>query len=218
MAHSEATQRRRVLDPVERVSEIVFGVLMALSITGTLSVATAGREDIRTIMLMALGCNLAWGITDAVIYLVGVATARARSVTLLRRLQATRDASEAHRLIADALPERLVAGAGPEVLEAMRQQLIAAPVGAAGLNSRDFAGAFGVFLLVVLSTFPVVIPFLFIGEPRAALRASNALGLATLFAGGWLLGRHAAGSPWRYGFGMAAIGAALVAVIIALGG
>lgn len=218
MASGEATQRGRVLDPIERVSEIVFGVLMALSITGTLSVVTAGREDIRTIMLMALGCNLAWGITDAVIYLVGVATERARSVTLLRCLQATRNTSEAHRLIADALPERLVAGAGPEVLEAMRQQLIAAPVDAAGLNSRDFAGAFGVFLLVVLSTFPVVIPFLFIGEPRAAMRASNALGLATLFAGGWLLGRHAGGSPWRYGFGMAAIGALLVAVIIALGG
>lgn len=218
MAGSETTQRARVLDPIERVSEIVFGVLMALSITGTLSVATAGREDIRTIMLMALGCNLAWGITDAVIYLVGVATERGRKVTLLRRLHATQDVNAAHRLIADALPERLVDGTGPETLEAMRAQLIAAPVGTAGLNARDFAGAFGVFLLVVLSTFPVVIPFLFIGEPRVALRASNLLGLATLFAGGWLLGRHAGGSPWRYGFGMAAIGAVLVVVIIALGG
>lgn len=218
MATSEPTQRERVLDPIERVSEIVFGVLMALSITGTLSVATAGREDIRTIMLMALGCNLAWGITDAVIYLVSTATERRRNLTLLQRLQAARDENAAHRVIAEALPGRLVTGARREALEAMRKQLLASPAGVPGLGARDFAGAFGVFLLVVLSTFPVVIPFLFIDEPRVALRASNALGLVTLFAGGWVLGRHAGGSPWRYGLGMAAIGAVLVAVIIALGG
>jgi VIT1/CCC1 family predicted Fe2+/Mn2+ transporter len=207
-----------VLDPIERVSEIVFGVLMALSITGTLSVATAGREDIRTIMLMALGCNLAWGITDAVIYLVSVATERRRNATLLQRLHATQDEHEAHRLVAEALPERLAAAAGTQALEAMRKQLLATPVGPSGLNAQDFAGAFGVFLLVVASTFPVVIPFLFIDEPRTALRASNLLGLVTLFAGGWLLGRHAGGSPWQSGFGMAAIGTVLVVVIIALGG
>jgi VIT1/CCC1 family predicted Fe2+/Mn2+ transporter len=100
----------------------------------------------------------------------------------------------------------------------MRRQLIAAPAGPTGLGARDFTGAFGVFLLVVISTFPVVIPFFFIDEPRTALRASNALGLATLFVGGWMLGRYAGGSPWKSGLGLASIGATLVAVIMALGG
>lgn len=218
MVTGMATQRERVLDPIERVSEIVFGVLMALSITGTLSVATAGREDIRTIMLMALGCNLAWGITDAVIYLVSIATERRRKVTLMQRLQAARDQGEAHRLIAEALPPRIAAAAAAETLEAIRRQLVSQPAGSARLTAQDFLGALGVFLLVVLSTFPVVIPFLFIDEPRTALRISNLLGLATLFAGGWLLGRYAGGSPWTAGFGLAGIGAVLVVVIMALGG
>jgi Trk-type K+ transport system membrane component len=50
----------RVLDPIERVSEVIFGLLMAMTFIGSLSVATAGREEVRTMMITALGCNLAW--------------------------------------------------------------------------------------------------------------------------------------------------------------
>ena len=59
MSKTENEKRERVLDPVHRVSEVIFGLLMALSFTGALSVATAGREEIRTVMFTALGCNLA---------------------------------------------------------------------------------------------------------------------------------------------------------------
>ena len=60
----------RVLEPVERLSEILFGLIMALTITGAVSVATADRLAIRTMLLAALGCNLAWGIIDAGMYLM----------------------------------------------------------------------------------------------------------------------------------------------------
>lgn len=214
----DPTQRRRVLDPVERVSEVIFGVLMALSFTGALSVATAGREEVRTMMLTALGCNLAWGLTDAAMYLVGTVVERSRKVALLRRLVEAKSAEQAHRLIRDALPERLAAGAGPEALEALRQRLVAAPLPRAGLVWADCAAALEVFGLVVLATFPVVIPFVFFHESQLALRISNGLAVATLFAGGYVLGRHAESSPWRFGLAMAAIGTVLVAAIVALGG
>jgi VIT1/CCC1 family predicted Fe2+/Mn2+ transporter len=217
-SHDDNTKRKTVLDPVARVSEVVFGVLMALSFTGSLSVATAGQEQVRTMMLTALGCNLAWGLTDAVMYLVGTVAERQRKTALLRRLAGMKDAGEAHRLIADELPERLAAGAGPASLEAMRQLLLAAPIARVRLGSDDCAAALGVFVLVVLATLPVVIPFVFLRETALALRVSNGLAVATLFVGGWILGRHAEGSPWRFGLAMAAIGAALVAAIIALGG
>ena len=35
--------RERLLDPVARMSEILFGLIMALTFTGTLDVATAWR-------------------------------------------------------------------------------------------------------------------------------------------------------------------------------
>jgi VIT1/CCC1 family predicted Fe2+/Mn2+ transporter len=214
----DSTKRKLVLDPVERVSEIVFGVLMALSFTGALSVATAGREEVRTLLLTALGCNLAWGLTDAVMYLVGTAVERSRKVALLRKLVESKDAGEAHRLIAGALPERLAAGAWPDALEALRQRLLAAPLPRSGLRGDDYLGALEVFGLVVLATFPVVIPFLFFSETALALRASNGLAVATLFAGGYILGRYAGSKPWLFGLAMAVIGAVLVAAIIALGG
>ncbi len=58
---TEEMAREPVLNPVDRVSEMLFGLFMALSFTGAVSVADSGREDLRTMFIAALGCNLAWG-------------------------------------------------------------------------------------------------------------------------------------------------------------
>ena len=210
----------RVLDPVSRASEVVFGLLMALTFTGSVSVATAGREEVRTMMAAALGCNLAWGLVDAVMYLVGIATERSRAVKLLARLRAETDADAAHQLIVDALPPRLGAAAGPDVLQALRRGLLAAPGTPAHrlLGRDDFAGALGVFLMVVLATFPVVIPFAVFDTTAVALRVSNTVAVVTLFASGWALARYAGARAWIGGVLMAALGTVLVGAIIALGG
>ena len=107
MSKDGAIRRALVLNPIDRVSEIVFGVLMAISFTGSLSVAQAGNAGVRTLVSAALGCNLAWGLADAVMYLVTTTTERHRIQRLLQRLQATRDVRDAHHLIADWLPERV---------------------------------------------------------------------------------------------------------------
>ncbi|HKE48270.1 MAG TPA: hypothetical protein VKB52_09395, partial [Rhodanobacteraceae bacterium] len=78
--------------------------------------------------------------------------------------------------------------------------------------------ALAVFVLVVLSTFPVVVPFLFLSDAAVAIRLSNAIALVTLFIAGHRLGRYGGVTPWKIGLAMAAVGAALVSVIIALGG
>jgi len=104
MKEQEKEKRQRVLDPVSRISEIIFGVLMALSFTGALNAATTGREEVRTMMMTALGCNLAWGLVDAVMYLVATMTGRARNLTLLNRVRGAVDPKEAHSSIAEALP------------------------------------------------------------------------------------------------------------------
>ena len=206
-----------VLDPYERVSEVVFGVLMALSFTGALSVASPGQE-VRTMLFAAFGCNLAWGLTDAVMYLVGIVTERHRNATLLRQLHGTTDPAVARRLIAQSLPGRFAQGAPDEMLEAIRARLFAMPLVAPRLHREDYLGALGVFVLVVLATFPVVVPFWFLDEIGTAMRVSNGLAVLTMFIGGTMLGKYAGGSPWRYGLAMTAVGIVLVAAIIALGG
>ena len=220
MVEQRKEQRARVLDPVSRISEIIFGVLMALSFTGALNAATAGREEVRTMMLTALGCNLAWGLVDAVMYLVATLTARRRNLTLLQLVRSATEPKAARDAVAEALPERLGEAIGPQGLEDIRRRLAALPEAPARahLGKDDFIGAFGVFLLVILSTFPVVVPFLFMTELARAMRVSNGVALVMLFLGGYQLSRYAGGTAWRSGLGMAAVGAVLVSIIMALGG
>jgi hypothetical protein len=220
MKEQEKEKRQRVLDPVSRISEIIFGVLMALSFTGALNAATDGREEVRTMMLTALGCNLAWGIVDAVMYIMATLTERGRNLTLLNRVRTAARPEDAHAGIAEALPGRLGEAIGPDGLEDMRQRLAALKdvPKRARLRREDFAGAFGVFLLVVLSTFPVVIPFMSMEDLSRAMRVSNGIALVMLFIGGYQLGKYAGGVPWKTGLAMAAVGAVLVAIIMALGG
>jgi len=108
----------------------------------------------------------------------------------------------------------------PAQLELIRERinLMPAPDVRPGLTGRDWLGAFGVCILVVLSTFPVVIPFVVFEDARLALRTSNAFAVILLFICGYLFARHAGLWPWTTGLIMVAVGAALVSVAIALRG
>jgi VIT1/CCC1 family predicted Fe2+/Mn2+ transporter len=153
-------------------------------------------------------------------YLMATLTGRARNLTLLNRVRGAKDPKEAHASLAEALPGRLGEAIGAEGLEDMRLRLAALSdlPARARLGKDDFLGSFGVFLLVVLSTFPVVVPFIFISEMTLAMRVSNGVALVMLFIGGYRLGHYAGGVAWKTGLAMAAIGAVLVSIIMALGG
>lgn len=66
--------------------------------------------------------------------------------------------------------------------------------------------------------FPVVIRFTFMSDARLALHISNGIAILLLFLAGYALGRHTSQHPWRVGFAMVVLGAAMVGVAIALGG
>ena len=68
----------RILSPIDRVSEVIFGLIMALTFTGTISVFEAGREEVREVLVGALGCNIAWGLVDGVMYVITALVERAR--------------------------------------------------------------------------------------------------------------------------------------------
>ena len=87
-----ATRREPVLSPVDRISELLFGLFMALTFVGAVSVTEAGQDDIRAMLAAALGCNLAWGLVDAVMYLVRTVADRGRLITLIRSVRSAPDA------------------------------------------------------------------------------------------------------------------------------
>ncbi len=212
---------QRVLDPLDRMSEILFGIIMVLTFTGSLRVADAGREDLREVLVGALGCNLAWGVIDAAMYLMAAFMARARlQVTLKQHSPEVASPNPRAALIADLLPSALATALTPPEVEMLRQRLNQQPVPAAAvaLTRADFLGAAAVFLLVFLSTFPVVVPLIVVRETRLALGLSNAVAVLMLFVLGRSLGRYAGRPGWRTGLGMVLIGLVLVGLTMALGG
>lgn len=218
-ATGAAQERRRVLEPTERFAEILFGLIMVLTFTGSFSAASSGRSEVRTMLIGAVGCNLAWGIVDAIMYLLNTLGERGRNLLTLRRVRGA-EPPEAHRLIAEAVPPLVASTLRPEELETVRRRLAALPEPPrrARFQSDDFRAALGVFLLVFLSTFPVVVPFLVIRDATAALRVSNAIAIVLLFFGGYQQAKHAGYRPWPTGLAMVAVGLVLVAITIALGG
>jgi VIT1/CCC1 family predicted Fe2+/Mn2+ transporter len=210
---------KRLLDPVDRISEILFGLIMAVTIVGSISIATAGEAEVRTVAVAALGCNIAWGLVDAVMYVVRTATERSRYRALGRRIRGE-DAATAHRLIVHALPEHLTALAAPEAVEDLRKRLVARPPPhGALLRPRDILEAAAIFALVVLATLPVVAPFVLTDNVARALLASQVVTVVMLFILGVALGRYAGyPRPVLTGAVMAVFGVLLIAAVKALGG
>ena len=211
---------KRVLDPIDRVSEILFGLIMVLTFTGSLSVAEAGRADVRDMLVGALGCNLAWGFIDGVFYLMGCLAERGRHLLTFRAVRQATDPKTAHGLIAGVLPSPIASVMQPAELETIHRRLSALPEppDRPRLPKEDWLGAVGVFLLVFLSTFPVVIPFTFMTDITLALRISNAIAIVMLFWAGYSFARMTGRRPVWAGFAMVVFGAILVSATIALGG
>jgi VIT family len=211
---------KRVLDPIDRVSEVLFGLIMVLTFTGSLSVAEAGRDDVRTMLIGALGCNLAWGVIDAVLYLMGSLAERGRGLLAFRAVRKAASPEQARRVVADALPPVIASILEPAELETMsrRLQALPEPPEHVRLHRDDWLGATCVFLLVFVSTFPVVIPFIFMHHVRPALVVSNAIAIVMLFLTGYAFGRMTDRHRWLVGIAMVILGAALVGLTKALGG
>lgn len=215
-----ARSSRRVLDPYDRVSEVLFGLIMVLTFTGSLSIADAGRDDVRAMLIGALGCNLAWGIIDGVFYLMGCLAERGRGLDVLRAVRRATHPETARQTILEALPAPVAAVLTAEEAASLHQRLkqLPEPVARVRIRGEDWWGALGVLLLVFLSTFPVVIPFLFLESVRPAMRLSNGIAMVMLFGTGVAFGRIIGRKAWLMGILMVVLGGVLVALTMALGG
>ena len=216
----ERVSRRRVLEPDERVAEVLFGLIMVLTFTGSLSIAEAGRDDVRAMLIGALGCNIAWGIIDGVLYLMGCLAEKGRDLSTYRAVMQVSDPTQARRLIVETLPPLLGSVIRADEIDRLLQRIadLRQPPERARLSGADWRGACGVFLLVFLSTFPVTVPFIFMSNAMSAVRTSNGVAIVMLFAAGVIYGRVIGRTPWILGLSMVALGAVLVALTMALGG
>ena len=209
-----------VLEPVERISEVLFGIIIVLTFTCSLRLTRLDAGSVHNMLWGAITCSLAWGLIDAVFYIIGCLSERGHNIKLMRAVRATADPAEAKEIIAGVLPPVLAANVRDEEYEALHRKLMELPEPPyrPPILKQDLHGAAAVFVLAAGSILPVIIPFTFMKNPIWALRVSNAVAIILLFLAGHALGRYAAPHPWRVGVAMVILGAAMVGLAIALGG
>ena len=213
----------RHLDPASRLSEILFGLIMVLTVTLTAGFAVAeGERGVRQLLLAAIGVNVAWGIIDAIMYLMNCMVVRRGKMRLVEAVQRAPGSEAALDLVRNRVEPELQELLPPEEAQAFSKSVLKhitkAHVTGRILTKEDLYGALACFWLVVVSCLPAAIPFLIFNRPQVALRISNLLLLAGLFYVGQKWARYAGKNQILIGSGMIAVGLALVGVAILLGG
>ena len=219
MHHIQHVASDTALEPSDRIAEVLFGVIMVLTFTGSLSVAEAGQGEVQEMLRGALGCNIAWGIVDGFIFVMASVAERRRTYLVGRTIREAKDGASAIESLKSWLPAEAVALLEPSALESMSRKLQTAPQPPAPrLKWIDIRTAIVVFFLFFLSTLPVIAPFLFMSEIHRALRLSHAIALVMLFVLGAAYSRTTGQKPLRGALLMAGFGVVLAAMTLALGG
>jgi hypothetical protein len=214
---------RRYLEPADRLNEVLFGLIMVLTFTLTAGFTLGtGPDAAHELLLATLGCNVAWGIIDGAMYLMGQMLERSRRARTIARVRSAPDEAtalaEIHRYLDGTLVSLASEAERERVFRVVYDVARRAPPEHTRVYKEDVYGGLLGGLLVIVSTVPAAIPFLFIQNAWLALRVSNALLVGLLFVAGYRWGVHAHASPWLAGFAFLLGGLALVALCVALGG
>jgi hypothetical protein len=209
-----------VLNPVDRIAEVLFGLIMVLTFTGAISASTDAREDVRELLWAALGCNVAWGLVDAIMYLMNVAIERGHAISVIKKIHASNNSLESGQILKDEVQPAIAGLMTDQELSDLSNRLKKLPVPSKTnvITGTDLIAGLQIFMLVFLCTFPVAIPFGIFDNLEVAMRASNGVALLLLFIGGFMLAKYAGFRPGITAIVYTLIGVALVALTMALGG
>ncbi len=208
---------RAVLSPIDRLTELLYGIILVLTFTGTLRVASQGNDDVRTTLWAAVGCSLAWGLVDGSMYVFSCLASHDHHYYLVRLL---RDEPAAARKAIMASVPSVVA----QALSSADWDKVVAALGRVKVPPRvrvqrdDLVGGVAIFVLANTALLPLAAPYALIANLGLAHNISNALALVLLFAVGYWLGHYTGGRPLRVALLLVAFGLAIVAVTLALGG
>jgi hypothetical protein len=209
-----------VLSPIDRISEVLFGLIMVLTFTGAINAAANGREEIRELLWAALGCNVAWGLVDAIMYLMNILLERGHALQALRKIMSSTNAEGSRVILKEELQPVVAALMTDAQLDELTGQLkkLPSPSERHLLTLKDLMAGAQIFMLVFLCTLPVALPFAIFKEISFAMRVSNGVALLQLMVGGYLLARYAGFRKVLTAGIYAIIGVLLVSLTMALGG
>jgi len=214
----------RHLDPASHMGEILFGLIMTLTFTlaAGIVIQEEGREGAREMLFGILGCNLAWGIIDGVLYVLAQVFGRGRIRRIGFQMRQTPSDDEARRLVAAELDATLTPmtdePARRNLYDSIVERVRRVPAGSNPVTRDDVLGALAACWVVFACSIPAILPFLFLDDPQLALRVSNAILIGLLFVVGWRAALHTLARPWLTGLVFMLVGVLLVVLAIPLGG
>jgi VIT family len=212
----------RYLDPTDRLDEMLFALIMVLSITLGVGLATDAGGSASKVVWAILGCNLAWGLIDGCMYVVTQMFDRSSKARIAQALRSSHSEDEQVATVGSELDDALTPLTSADERRALyltiASRLRGVDMPRTRVKAEDVYGGLAILWLMVLASIPAIVPFLFIGDRFVAARVSNGLVLATLFAVGFGYARLINASPWIMGWSTVVFGLAMVVIAMLLGG
>jgi VIT1/CCC1 family predicted Fe2+/Mn2+ transporter len=219
----------RLLDPLDRLVEGIYTVLIVLTFTLAVRVADANAPIVVSSLLATqlfwacFGCAIAWGLIDGIMYILSSVAGRGHDLRVVRAIRDSANNSVGLAAFAEQLGV-LAPLTSPEEQQRLYgevyRRLQDTPVpDRASFKREDVAGALGTFLVAVGAALPVVLPLLLFGQNVwLAVRVSNLVACAMLFIMGYRWAKYVGGKPLQAGLLLVLVGLAMVLVAIPLGG
>ena len=171
-------------------SEPMFGVIMVVCFTSVLrAFPDASDQVVRTILISALFCCIAWGLVDGIFYAWEAHYELEKKKTLQAQAhEAQGDAKNARELVEDDLGDTIVdlmdEKDKEQIYQIIEKNVFGVDLGSVSIK-EDILTVLIAFSLVVGSSIIVMLPFLWISPATAALKVSNIAGILLLFVMGF---------------------------------
>ncbi len=210
------------LTPPERLSEMMFGVFILVSITGSVELALEEDVTARAVITAGLGAAIAWGVVDTVVHLLNRHMEVSRKAELQTFLRYTKSRGRALETIENSLEGTAIGLLDSRTRERLLEYLWKAQQQRPGpeprMRATDYLGALGAGLLVPAVAALMLLPLVLVNEVERAIRISHGVGILLLFLIGAEWGAYAGRSRFLTGFALVLLGGAISGIILLLGG
>ncbi|OPY31340.1 MAG: VIT family protein [Methanomassiliicoccales archaeon PtaU1.Bin124] len=210
------------ISPSASLAELVYGTITALAVTNTLWLAIQQGPDADAVLIIAaMGANTAWGVADAMIYLLTISVENRRAYNLAKSVRAMDDETAKLAIVDD------LSGTVFHTMEdddrdrwanAVHSKLMMTEPHLQRIGKSDYIGAVSCFVLSLVAAVPVLMPHLFIEDVRTAVLAGNVVGLVMMTVLGYIWAGRMRTSRIRSSITMFLIGLTILTVVLLFGG
>lgn len=201
----------------DRLSELLYGVLMVTSISGLVLVAGPSAGTGLNYMLVVLFITIVlWGVLDGVSYALLSAANRAELESLVESIQAEGDIGVRRQAIEKELDETLVGrldeGARSRIADIVSDGLShpSERMARNRLSGYEKKIVLAAFMLDFTALVILVIPYLLVGELGMAALVSHSIALVMFIIIGYYYAKYAHLSKWKGAFACGLLGLILI--------